>query len=470
MEKIFKWMTAYADVPDVSSNVAWFVRALNEREFRGTELVLFCFLKFCSELRVIPKRENLASYIRTDLAKDVKRYNIKLDAMTSYDYTQVSQFNEAVKILGEMAQSTFELYVSENLEGREFQTDVNEYFNSRQNEQIQDAFMEYYPKLSDGSDPVIVSDEFRSRLHGISEVYDRKKIKELGDSQVVGMSDDEEEDFEYICDTGVPCIDGDCGGIYTHLMTTINAQPGGGKTRFTLCYYAYPVLTQAKKDVYFLETELTKSQVMNILIAHHIVQLYGGEIKIPDSIMNRKREMTEEQKQIYRAAKYDLFKSGKYGKFYFNGKVILEELEEDLKAKIRSNPNLKLICIDYMGFIKSVPRNKFDKSKSQWEIITDAYDIVRDILMNFNVHACCINQYNDDGIAAAEAGKPIRSGMTQGGHIVFRHTDYDINITFTNEQKLAKVRMVGVGKTRGTPGFNNVLFKVDMAVSLFRQQ
>lgn len=470
MEKIFKWLTVYADNPNIDSNLVWFVRSLSEREFRGVDLVLYCYLKFCVELRVLPKRENLTSYIKTDLARDVKRYNIKLDSMTSYDYTQVSQFNEAVKILGEMAVSTFEVNLEEDLTGREFQTDMNEFFNKRHNELIQDAFMEYYPKLSDGTDPVSVSDEFRSKLSSIGDTYNRKKIREIGDTNVVGISEDDDDEFEFLCETGVPCIDGDSGGIYTHLMTTINAQPAGGKTRFFLVHYAYPIMTKCKGDVYLYETELMKSQVMNILIAYHITQIYGGEIKIPDSIMNKKKDMTEEQKQIYKAAKYDLFKSGKYGKLIYNGNAVVEEMEDELKDALRTNTNIKLIAVDYMGLIKSVPKDRFSAKKEQYQIITDAYEILRDILMNYDVHVCAINQYNDKGIDAAEAGKPIRSGMTQGGHIVFRHTDYDINITYTNEQKLANCRMLGVGKTRGTPGFNNVLFKTDLAVSIFNQQ
>ena len=459
MEKVFKWMTAYAGVPESNTYLRWFMRAIPEQEFKGIDLALYCFLNFCSELRVTPKRETLASYIKTDLERDVKKHNIRLESMTAYDYSQVSQFKEAVHILGDMIVSTFDMYTSQDLTGRDFRTDISEYFNECQSEQTQNAFMDYYPKLSDGSNPVEVSEQLRSKLTKIEKIYDRKKLKKL-DSDLGIDDDDDEQELEFLCNTGVPCIDGDSDGIYTHLMTTLNAQPGGGKTRFFLTNYAYPVLTKCKRDVYMYETELTKSQVKNILIAFHITQIYGGEIKIPDSIMNKKRLMTEEQKQIYNAAKYDLFKSGKYGKFIFNGSAVVEEMDDELRDALKTYPNLGLIGIDYMGLIKSVPQSVYDKVKEQYQIITEAYEIVREILKEFNIHAVCINQYNDKGIDAAEAGKPIRSGMTQGGHIVFRHTDYDLNLTCTNEQKLANVRMLSTGKTRGGPGFNLSLIHI----------
>ena len=126
--------------------------------------------------------------------------------------------------------------------------------------------------------------------------------------------------------------------------------------------------------------------------------------------------------------------------------------------------------IDYMGLIQSEPESKWDKRLEQYEIITRGYEETRRILKHIDVSAVCINQYNDKGIDAAYAGKPIRSGHVQGGHIVQRHTDYDISMTFTEEQKLAQVRSLSTSKTRGTAGFSNVLLSTDLSVSIFRQE
>ena len=136
--------------------------------------------------------------------------------MTAYDYSQVSQFKEAVHILGDMVVSTFDMYTSQDLTGRDFRTDISEYFNECQYEQTQNAFMDYYPKLSDGSNPVEVSEQLRSKLTKIEKIYDRKKLKKL-DSDLGIDDDDDEQELEFLCNTGVPCIDGDSDGIYTHL-------------------------------------------------------------------------------------------------------------------------------------------------------------------------------------------------------------------------------------------------------------
>ena len=84
-----------------------------------------------------------------------------------------------------------------------------------------------------------------------------------------------------------------------------------------LRHWVYPTLISAKSDVLFFELELSQSEVENILIAIHITQLYKGNIKIPDTLMNKVDGMTPEQEQIYEAAKFDLLKSGNYGKFIY---------------------------------------------------------------------------------------------------------------------------------------------------------
>ena len=84
--------------------------------------------------------------------------------------------------------------------------------------------------------------------------------------------------------------------------------------------------------------------------------------------------------------------------------------------------------------------------------------------------AVCINQYNDEGINAAYAGKTIRPGHVQGGHIANRHTDYDLSMTYTEEQKLANLRTLANTKPRGSGGFKPVQLKTDLSISMFRQE
>lgn len=468
MERVFKWLTFEGNDSKAGAYTNWFAKSFEPDNFTGVDKLLMCYIQYCAKLGITPKREFLTAYLKVDGKKDIREHNIKTDTMSAYDYRESSQLEAAFQILRDQVTATYDQYVSADLNDRDFKVDLYEFMSSKKSDSIQDVMMQAYPRLTDGSDIAEVSSEIRSKLAKLDETYAEKKIKQI--DVVSGEQSDSDEEMHFLCKTGLPCIDGDMGGIYTRLITTINAQPAGGKTRFSLVHYVYPVLTQAKKDVVLYSTELMPMQVKNILIAYHITQLYGGRVKIPDSIMNRKSEMSPEQLQIYESAKIDLFESGKYGRFIIQDECVVETLRDDLLGYYKTLGNLGLIVIDYMGLLKSKPESKWDKRLDKYEIITEGYEAVRDVLKTVDVAAVCINQYNDKGIDTALAGRPIQSGHVQGGHIVQRHTDYDISITYTEEQKLANVRMFQTSKTRGTRGFANVLVSVDLSVSIFRQE
>lgn len=469
MDKIFKWFTEESQLDSSLAYCAWFTKEMDINSFRGVDKLIVCFLKYCSNLHVKVSKRALSFYIKNDLERDIKKFNIKSDTMDAYDYTQISQLKEAAGILGGILTSSYDTYVLKDLTQSEFRLDMSNFFSEKKAEEMQNLFTEFYPRTMDGSNLEDVGSEMKHRISKIEELYNIKKLKNLDfiEGRVSSESEDN-ENLEYLFDTGLPCVDGDSMGVYTHLMTTINAQPSGGKTRLTEIHWAYKCVL-AGYDCIWYTTELTKAQVENIMIAHHITQLFGGSKKIPDALLNRKKELSEEQLRIYEAARIDLFESGRYGKMIIKRGCILEELDDEVRNLLRINSNIKLLAIDYMGLIRSVPRDPRQKAYDKYQVIEKAYEIVRGILMDCSIHAVCINQYNEEGIKAAEAGRPIRSGMTEGGHCVFRYTDYDLNLTYTPEQKLAGVRMLESAKTRGTPGFPKTMLRVDLAVSYFNQ-
>ena len=459
MEHVIKWLST----SKLYSN--WFAMTFEPKDFDGINRLFDCFIKYCSKLNIVPTLDFLKAYLAVDGKQDIKKYNIKIESMDAFDYTQSSQLEEAYQTISQTAISLYDQYMQEDLTDREFKVDIYDFIKRLKTDSIQKTFMDAFSDMNNGIDINDISDSVKTRINDINNTYDTESLRKID----YMTKDSEETEMEFIAKTGLPCIDGDVGGIYTHLMYTINSQPAGGKTRFSLVCFVYPVL-MAGGDVMYFETELTAMQTKNILIAYHIIQLYGGKVKIPDSLMNRKSEMSEEQLRIYESAKIDLFESGKYGKFIIKDECIVEELEDDINGILSTNNNLKLVCIDYMGLISSKPTNKFERRKDPYLIITEGYEIVRNILRHANLAAVCINQFNDEGISAAYAGKPIRSGYIQGGHISNRHTDYDLSLTYTEEQKLAHVRMLSTSKTRGSAGFSNVILMTDLSVSLFRQE
>lgn len=462
MEHILKWFTDKGD-SNALAYVMWFANIFSPNDFNGIDSIMAAYLKYCADLSVVPCYRYLLSYLKIDGMKDVKRYNIKFDDMDSYDYDQLSQLMEAYEVIKQVTTSAYEQYMQEDLTGREFKVDMYEYMSSVKSERISQVLMKMLPKLTDGSDVNQLSDDIKYELTHIDEIYDVSSLDEI-DTTVANI---QEQKMEQITDTGIDAIDGDIGGIYSHLIYTLNAQPAGGKTRMALIHFIYRVMVKAKKDCGYYSTELTATQVKNILIAHHVAQLFGK--KIPDSLMN-KGELNAEQQKYYETAKADLFESGKYGQLIVKEECIVEKMKGEINAMCRANPNLKLICVDYMGLVESEPEGKYAKRLDGYEIITEAYKVIRRFVKTKNIAALCINQFNDKGIEAASTGKTIKSGYVQGGHIVNRHTDYDLCLTYTDEQKMGNIRTLQNTKTRGTEGFKPVTLRVDLSVSLFQQE
>lgn len=460
MKEVFKYFTEESGLENSSRYLHWFSSSFDVSAFSGIDKFFACFLRYCSRLNILPKRKYLEAYIKIDAKEDIRRENIRIDSMSNYDYKETTQLEEAYTVLGQVALSTYDDYMTKEIEGDDFVVDMDAYLKDQSRDLVQDAMMKAYPALAEGQDSHVVADNLTRELNKISETYSRDKLNDL-----VYIHTDDSDKSRFICHTGIPAIDGDIGGIYSRKLYTLTGQPGSGKTRMALRHWVYPTLISAKSDVLFFELELSQSEVENILIAIHITQLYKGNIKIPDTLMNKVDGMSPEQEQIYEAAKFDLFKSGKYGKFIYTDELDAGTVEEKLRNEYISNNKLELICIDYMG----IAEWKGSFRKEQYEIITEVYKCIRKFVKKSDTCALCINQYNDKGIEAAMNGKPIRSGHVQGGHVVQRDSDYDIAMTYTEEQKLAGVRMISSPKVRGASGFTDVMLQVDLSVSIFNQ-
>lgn len=471
MEKVFKWLTTESECDKSLSYIHWFARSFEPVNFEGIDRLMMCYIKYCAYLSIPARRQFFEAYIKVDGKKDIKKYNIKVDSMTAYDYEESSQLEEAYRMLIEAACQAYDRYIEQDLTDRDFKVDMHEYMSTRKSVAIQDTMMKFYPLLMGGNDVTDVNNDMQSALHKLDDIWDLKKLKTI--DRFSGDDDDDEDKLEYLCKTGIPCIDGDIGGVYDHLVYTFTGQPGAGKTRFGAIHFCYKLITEAKCNVAVYNLELSKSQYKNILIAYHISRVYrNGQypIKIPDSLMNKKDGMSKQQKAIYEAAKIDLFESGKYGSITFLDELVVESYEQELIDMKRDNPNLRFVIVDYAGFAKSKPTSKWEARKQRYEIITDVYDISVAIKKMLGLGFLILNQFTDEGITAALAGKKIRSGHVQGGQVIERHSDYDIMMTMTEEQEAADARMLSLAKKRGTAGFGNALIKVDLSISIFRQE
>ena len=463
MEHILKWFTGVCDKSQ--SYLNWFSLTFDPSDFHGIDAVFMCFIKYCAKLNILAKTSYLETYLELDGMRDVKRYNIKETDNDTYDYEQLSQLMEAYEVIKQSCILAYDKYMMEDLTDRDFKVDMNTFMSKMKKDMVLSSIMASVKEISADGDVDISSDKLRSDILKIQKKYN---IESLSDIDITQEDLSKDVIMETVTETGIPCLDKDAGGILTHMMYTLAAPPGAGKTQFTLAQFVYRVLTEAKKDVVFYELEMTKTQIKNILLSIHIAHKFS-KVKIPFSSMNTGR-LSEEQRRYVEMAKADLFESGNYGKLTIHDECIAETLEDDLELYLNSNPDIKLVCIDYMGLIDSKPLSKYDKRLDGYEVITEGYKVVRRLLKKYDFAAVCINQFNDKGIEAATTGKEIKSGHIQGGHITHRHTDYDIALTCTATEKEAGFRFLSTTKTRGSKGIQNQRLKVDLSIALFMQE
>lgn len=467
MQRIFKWFT----LNDASARVDWFAKAFDAVEFKGEDRLLFYYIKYCSDLGIPAAERYLDAFLRTESKKHIKTDNIKLNDMNNFNYDEPAALEEATRIINQVVISRYQQCMEEDLEGRNFKVDMRTFMTERYKERMIEIMTESFSNLNTGQDAREIGSEMTYQLQLIASNYDVNKLYKLDFLEGRNKDGDtaDKDTMRHLFDTNLPCVDGDVGGTFSKQLMAMEGSPGTGKTRLAMIHFAYQCAVVAKKDVLINELELSIGEIRNMLVAHHIINLWNGKVKIPDSLIN-KDMLTPEQRQYVNAARIDLFESGKYGKFIIDdSKLYVEDLESTMYPLLRRNRNIDYWIIDYAGLAASRPVDKYAPRLQGFEIIQELYKRVKDIIKTADIGALIVNQFNKDGVEAARMGKPIIAGHVEGGQIVERHADYEIAMTATEEQSLANTMMMSTVKVRAAKGFKNVPFNKDLSVSIFRQ-
>lgn len=468
MDKIFKYFTI--DSPITPAYLTWFVQNFPESEFTGVNKVLYLYLEYCAKLSIPAKRKYLLVFLSTELKKYVRKYNIRIDSLTAnFNYDEIAAFEQAVQVISTNTVDTYDMWCTQELDDEDnFKVLMSEFMSTNLRDRITNIFTDQFTKMNQGMDVTEIAEETQISMGTVKSIYDINKLSKL--DLLTGRKNKEDssssDKARLISKTGIPAIDEDYGGLFSKALFTFAGQPGSGKTRFMCTTLIYPAITEYKVGVRMDELELNEYEVRNILVSYHIAKLY--KVKIPDRDINRD-DLSDEQRKIVESARIDLFESGKYGRLVVStAPLYVETMEQEATSFFKLNRDIEVWAIDYIGRILSKPANKYD-IKNKADVIDSALLIAKEVAKSADIVAVCANQYNDEGNKAAILGKQIHVGMIQGGQAVQRHSDYDIAMTYTEDQKVANLRMISTTKERASVGYQFVPLQVDLAIGRFTQ-
>lgn len=469
MDKLFKWFESSEENLSIVQ-LSWFTSKFGIDDFEGIEKIFVLFLSYCAEFGIPAKRQYLMSFLKTEGKKYIKKYKIRLETMNNFNYDEPASLEEAYKLICSTALIQYDEYMKVDLTDRTFKVDAKTFMEEQKVNRLQKAMADAFPLLTSGGDIDEVATDLQYKIDKIKQTYDSDYLAELDFMSGKQQTSNDGGEMRFLFNTGIPCIDGDTGGMFSKQVWTLSSQPGAGKTRFAAIHFAYQAAVVYHLDVLFDELELTAMEVRNMLISYHILNLYNGNIKIPDKLINTGR-LTDEQRRYVEGARIDLFETeGKYGKIIIRDEdLIVEKLKKNMYTYLRHNKDTQLWIVDYAGLVKSVPEERFARRQDEYEIISDFYKSTKDIAKKADIGVLVVNQFNEKGVQAAYAGKKIIPGHVQAGQIIQRHSDYDLAMCMTEEQEIANMRTLSTVKKRSATGFQNAPLSTDLSVSIFRQ-
>lgn len=469
MKRVFKFFTEGENASLYSS---WFISSFPIKHFAEMDKMMYLFLDYASKLGIPASMKYLRAFLKTDAKRLMFEHNIKINEIGVADFNDPAQLEEGFRVMAVALQQYYEVLVTaEDFSSTlsDFKVAVREFLIGKKKELLTKLIMDSYSSLNSEE----IDDIFGRIGYDIEEISDTYSDEKIGDLDFLlnnRLDEGKAGSMTKVCPTEVPCIDGDVGGIFERMIFTYTGLAGSGKSRFASHYFTYIPAVLFGVDVRYDSLELSEGQIENILIAIHIINIWKGKIKIPDSVIN-KGELDDDAMKYYNAARQDLFNNPKYGKIYINDKpLVVEKFYSSARQFLSFHKNVKVWNIDYAGMAISQPQSRYaSKLNTKADIIAKLYNDVRRVA---NLTGCAfmmLNQYNREGAEKAKAGKTIDQGDIQGGQTVHQFTDYNIYSVQTPEQKAASLLDMTADKVRGAKGFSRVLFTTDLSVSKFEQ-
>lgn len=442
-------------------HMMWFTETFPDTEFTGDDLIMKKYCNYSAALEVPMKLQYFQTFMSTELKKILIETGVKLPGTDNLNYDEPTGLETAYQVSREYLQDQFRYIETFESDTDDFKIAADSYMKGRLSERLVQELGKTYDTLSNSENAYNAAEYALDNLILLRDIYDTDQLDELEDAEAASHGD-----FEFICDTGIPVIDDDIGGIYTCQLMGIEAQPGVGKTRMALGVWAYRTAVLYKKNVIYYQLEQSRAEAEAMLIARHVYALYG--IIVTDSMIIRNKVPAELQSKVA-AARIDLFESGKYGKIYIkHGDLFYETMVQTFKKDDKLHGPFDLIEVDYMGLIEQKPA-KYQKEILEYQVISRAFRKFKRYVERRHKGGIAVSQFNQKGIEAGKADKEISADMAQGGIAVYRNTDANIALSRSETMKAQQKLRVSQPKIRGTAGFGSAVIDTRLGISLFYQ-
>lgn len=464
MNGIFTHFLQRSDSPSESKRLAyaaWFLDAIPPSEFDGDERLFYNFMDYCVALNLPIKFRYLQVWLTTELKPLLMATKIRVPGCEALSFDDPVSFETIYQTTSEVLQDDFRALETRESEIDDFVGEIAGYFSSQRELRLTQTLSETFNILNSTESSDEAASYALDTINAVKDIYDISKLEDLNFQE-----SNEGSYMTKVTDSGLPAIDQDSGGIYTTQLFDIEAQAGAGKTRFVLGTYVYRALTEYKKNVLFCALEQNPIEVKAMLTAHHVFRLFN--VQVSDKMITSGNVPQEVAAQV-EAAEYDLFKSGKWGKF------VVKELDlyvETFISKLRTLDKLDgpfdLVCIDYMGLLESKPA-AYQRAMTEYEIIKTGFRKFKQYLRKSRKAGISISQFNREGVQAGKADKEITTEMAQGGLAVYRNTDYNIAISMTDTMKVQQKRRFSQPKVRASAGFSTFIADTRLGFCFWRQ-
>lgn len=464
MDTIFKNFICQKGSPDSDLKkgyTLWFVDAFPETEFTGDDLLFWNYLKYSATLSVSVCKEYFDIWIANELRRVLLRTNAKVPGCETLNYSTPSAFETALSTTKFVMNDAFvALEAMSSVDDSDFIVDMHSFMQKRRSIRLDEVMRSTYDFKSRTDDSAEAINYAQQELQIISEIYSEEKLEDL-----TAISDSE-SDYYFVSDCGIPLIDNDSRGIWTKQVFDVEAQSGAGKTRFVLGTYIYRCAVVHKRNALFITMEQPVEEIKAMLVALHTFNMFNIQV---DANLIVKNLVPDEVKSSVEAARIDLFETGKYGKICIEYKVLKRET---FIGKLNALDKLKgpfdLIAIDYLGLFEQESKSK--RTDDKYVIISDSLKFFKRWCVRKNKAGITISQFNRDGVAAGLADKTITTEHAEGGISVFRHCDYNIAISFTEDMRAKNIRRVQNPKIRSSAGFPRFLCDTRLAFCYWRQK